>query len=289
MKRIPRTIRHTVLDKIKPLTQGKTLRREKPPKHDIGSSGNTNEAANLFLETCEPEQYPNSLDLYSKYLQLQNATAQGNDEAATHQWNTFVPKEDLCGQKSWQELLDFKFETSSQLSFEEQEKNDTGLQMSPFEEDPDLQEMEKPEKKGFRSTVYDKCRQLFAAYSTASEEDWQSIGQKYNPVWLQIPLTEGPRENYKKLNLLLFEPPELHSEDTRIKFSQFADVLVYNGNYETKIDESESHYSRLPSRNRSKDFFKSYRFNQTSSILKNKFNLNYEFEALLLRLLDRIH
>lgn len=288
MKTIPRTIRRAILDKIKPLTQGKTLRREKPSRHDIGSNGDANEAANLFLETCEPEQYPNSLDLYGKHLQLQKLCTLVNDEGPALQWSTAMSKETLTDHKSWQELLDFKFETSSQLSFEEEVKKDPCLQMSPFEDDLDHQETPEPERKGFRSTVYDKCRQLFATYSTMSEEDWQSIGQKYNPVWLQIPLTEGPQENYKKLNLLLFEPPE-QGEDTRIQFSQFADVLVYNGNYETKIDGGRNQYCNLASRNRSKDFFKSYSFNKTGSILKNKFNLNYEFEALLLRLLDKIH
>ena len=225
MKTIPRTIRRAILDKIKPLTQGKTLRIEKPSRHDIGSNGDTNEAANLFLETCEPEQYPNSLDLYGKHLQLQKLCTPVNDEGPALQWSTGMSKETLTDHKSWQELLDFKFETSSQLSFEEEVKKDPSLQMSPFEDDLDHQETPEPERKGFRSTVYDKCRQLFATYSTMSEEDWQSIGQKYNPVWLQIPLTEGPQENYKKLNLLLFEPPE-QGEDTRIQFSQFADVLV---------------------------------------------------------------
>ena len=118
-------------------------------------------------------------------------------------------------------------------------------------------------------------------------------GENYSPVSMKIPVIEDT-EQYNRLDTLLFDL--LDAEDPRIKFNQYVDVLIYNGNYNTPGGNSgDTTGSGRLWRNlslRKNSFRNSYSPSKSSRvrpILKSKTNENYEYEAFQIREFDKIN
>lgn len=177
------------------------------------------------------------------------------------------------------------------------------MEFTPFEDEPVIP------AEGFRKTVAKMFRKMVSRQSLEllKKEQSEIIGDNYLPVSLKIPVIEDI-DDYKKLDLLLFQD-EKNLDDSKIKFNEFAEVLFYNGNYETTNPNKQTQpsmqyvplYPQTPKKlgrgtlGRSFSLSKNsvrYSFSKTSkanSILKNKTNDNFEYETLQLRETDKVN
>lgn len=181
------------------------------------------------------------------------------------------------------ELLDMDFDTSSELN---EDDESVMMELTPFEEMPSR-------TNSFRQSIKNKLRKLLSNSPTEMLNKFEYEGENYSPVSMKIPVIEDA-EQFNRLDTLLFDLQDV--EDPRIKFNQFVDVLVYNGNYNTPGgNSSDTIGSGRLWRNLSlrKSFFRN---NYTASksqrvrpILKSKTNENYEYEAFQIREFDKIN
>lgn len=185
----------------------------------------------------------------------------------------------------------------------ELEQESVIMEFTPFEDEPVIP------ADGFRRTVANMFRKMVSRQSLEllKKEQPEVIGDNYLPVSLKIPVIEDI-DDYKKLDLLLFQD-EKNIDDSKIKFNEFAEVLFYNGNYESKKSSKPTQPNRAyvplhpeaPKKSGRGTFGRSFSlsknsvrhpFSKTSkanSILKNKTNDNFEYETLQLRETDKVN
>ena len=181
------------------------------------------------------------------------------------------------------ELLDVDFDTSSEL---DEDSESVMMELTPFEEIP-------PRANSFRQSIKTKLRKLLSNSPTEMLNKLEYEGENYSPVSMKIPVIEDT-EQYNRLDTLLFDL--LDAEDPRIKFNQYVDVLIYNGNYNTPGGNSgDTIGSGRLWRNlslRKNSFRNSYapsKSPRVRPILKSKTNENYEYEAFQIREFDKIN
>mmetsp|Transcript_8247 Transcript_8247/g.10307 ORF Transcript_8247/g.10307 Transcript_8247/m.10307 type:complete len:316 (+) Transcript_8247:77-1024(+) len=181
------------------------------------------------------------------------------------------------------ELLDMDFDTSSELN---EDDESVMMELTPFEEIPSR-------SNSFRQSIKNKLRKLLSNPPSEMLNKLEYEGENYSPISMKMPVIEDT-EQYNRLDTLLFDLQNV--EDPRIKFNQYVDVLVYNGNYNTPGGNlSDTIGSGRLWRNLSLRK-SSFRNNYTASksqivrpILKSKTNENYEYEAFQIREFDKIN
>lgn len=180
------------------------------------------------------------------------------------------------------EFLDINFDSASEMSSDEL----VTMELTPFEEIVSLSTL--------KQTIKNKFRRLLSASPAEFPTVPDDYGENYSPVSIKMPVIEDT-EQYNRLDLLIFHNEEA---DSKIKFNQFVDVLVYNGNYNTKVDSGGSGDSVYGntfrrrftlSRNSFRNTFGTLRSPKISSILKNPNNNNYEYEVSQLKEIDKVN
>lgn len=181
------------------------------------------------------------------------------------------------------ELLDVDFDTSSEL---DEDSESVMMELTPFEEIPSR-------TNSFRQAIKTKLRKLLSNSPTEMLNKLEYEGENYSPVSMKIPVIEDT-EQCNRLDTLLFDIVDV--EDPRIKFNQYVDVLIYNGNYNTPGGNSgDTIGSGKLWRNlslRKNSFRNSYAASKSPRvrpILKSKTNENYEYEAFQIREFDKIN
>lgn len=244
------------------------------PKGDRSNDGNLDNGSNDKIVLEE------KLEVFNKY--------RNNDIVSDRYKN--IDGANVCGmnrsslKEVFGELLDMDFDISSEL-FEDSES--VMMELTPFEEIPS-------NTNSFRQSIKTKLKKLVSNSPTElliNKLEYE--GENYSPVSMKIPVIEDI-EQYNRLDTLLFDL--LCIEDPRIKFNEYVDVLIYNGNYNTQgCNSNDTIGSGRLWRNLSlrKNTLRHSCITSKSQgvrpILKRKTNENYEYEALQIKEFDKIN
>lgn len=184
-------------------------------------------------------------------------------------------------QEIFGDLLEIDFDTCSELN---EEDEGVIMELTPFEEVPS-------QANSLRRAIKNKLKRLVSHSPTVFHERHEYEGDNYSPLSMRIPVIEDTEYN-NRLDILLFEIPV--TDDPRIKFNEYVDVLIYNGNYTAKPDIETSPGSGGKLWRNLSLRKNSIRQTITSSqrirpILRSKTNENYEYEALQVKAYDNIN
>lgn len=236
---------------------------------DLSSSGPINVVSDDELEIFK--KYRNNEIRRDRYKNIDGANVCGTNRSKANE---------IFG-----ELLELDFDTISEL---DEDYESVIMEFTPFEEMPSR-------TNSFRQSVKNKLKRFLSNSPTEMLTRLEYEGENYSPVSMKIPVIEDT-DQYNRLDTLLFEHPSV--EDPRIKFNQYVDVLIYNGNYNNNLDAGNSSdtigsgrlWRDLSLRKNSiRHPFTTSKSQTVRPILKSKTNENYEYEAMQLKEFDKIN
>ncbi|CCE78010.1 Piso0_000622 [Millerozyma farinosa CBS 7064] len=298
--RVDMSLAHRLVDKLKSAEKRKGKGWKSGIRSPASAKPDTKEedADEEDLSDTQPKEVDEEeLEIFNRFktTDIENAFGEEAESGGIVAMNNVD-----CGSIN-SDYFNISFDTDDEDAESQQES--VLMEFTPFEDEPVIP------ADGFRRTVAKMFRKMVSRQSLEllKKEQPEVIGDNYLPVSLKIPVIEDI-DDYKKLDLSLFQD-EKKIDDSKIKFNDFAEVMFYNGNYESTksnkpVQPNRSYVHHQPETpkesgrstiGRSFSLSKSsvrHPFSKTSkanSILKNKTNDNFEYETLQLREKDKVN
>lgn len=256
------------------------------------SSSDASLLSNLTREIVDTE----CLEVYNKFRSRECELEWFFDENP--------PSDSLRDQKPEFDF-NFDFDVSSQLS--QSSEGEVEFLLTPLEEPPDF--CETITKNQFLQKLKNALLPRYSADLPCSYDLFED--ESFEPVSLRIPVSKVDEKGGLERNARFHKLEHNRMVDPKIKFSRFADVLVYNCNGEAPIAKPNTlnitEMNPRDSRNNAKtgyvtiatsdpysppyeeNEFYSATMPKKTSILKNKTNHNYDVETLQLREIDKVN